>query len=82
MASAWTTEDILAKISEIALDTFGLKLVDYNAPIKDAGLDSMAIIDIVMGLEEHFGCSLALEKLPRDPTLHDFVSLVEASTAG
>lgn len=74
-------EQVVAKIREIARTTFGLELDDDAKPIKEFGLDSLALIDIVMGLEEHFGCQLPLEKLPPDPTVSDFVALVQASLA-
>jgi len=76
---AWTSDAITAKIAEIALETFGMKLVECDSPIKDSGLDSMALIDIVMGLEEHFGFELPLEKLPPNPSINQFVELVQAS---
>jgi acyl carrier protein len=41
----------------------------------------MALIDIVMGLEETFGCQLPLERLPANPTINDFVALAQASLA-
>jgi len=77
----WTDEAITAKIREITKTTFGLDLPDCNQPIKDAGLDSLALIDIVMGLEESFGCQLPLERLPANPTINDFVALAQASLA-
>ncbi len=76
------TDSILAKMREIALATFGMELPSADSPIKAAGLDSLALIDIVMGLEDHYGCQLPLESLPPNPTVGDFVSLVQAhSTA-
>ncbi len=78
-ADAWSAEAITAKIREIALTTFGLELPDCSTPIKDTGLDSLALIDIVMGLEECFGCQLPLERLPPSPTVNDFVTLVQSS---
>ncbi len=77
----WNDEAITDKIREIAKTTFGMDLPDSSKPIKDAGLDSMALIDIVMGLEESFGCQLQLERLPANPTINDFVALVQASLA-
>ena len=79
--TTWNDEAITAKIREIAKNTFGLDLPDSGQPIKDSGLDSMALIDIVMGLEESFGCQLTLERLPANPTINDFVALVHASLA-
>ena len=79
--ATWSDEAVIAKIREIAKTTFGLDLPDSGQPIKDSGLDSMALIDIVMGLEESFGCQLALERLPANPTINDFVALVHASLA-
>jgi len=78
-ANGWSAEAITAKIREIAKTTFGMELLDSNASIKDSGLDSLALIDIVMGLEEFFGCQLPLERLPPNPTVNDFVALVQAS---
>lgn len=77
--TTWSDEAITAKIREIAKTTFGMDLPDSSQPIKDAGLDSLALIDIVMGLEESFGCQLPLERLPANPTINDFVALVQAS---
>ncbi len=72
---------IVAKIKEIALNTFGMEIPDTVVPIKDAGLDSLALIDIVMGLEEFFSVQLPLEKLPPNPTTDDFVALVQTRLA-
>ena len=77
--TAWSDEAITAKIREIAKTTFDLDLPDSGQPIKDSGLDSMALIDIVMGLEETFGCQLTLEQMPANPTIDDFVVLVQTS---
>jgi acyl carrier protein len=78
-ASTWSDEAITAKIREIAKTTFGMDLPDSDQPIKDSGLDSLALIDIVMGLEETFGCQLPLERLPPNPTINDFVTLAQSS---
>ena len=48
--TTWSDEAITAKIREIAKTTFGLDLPDSGLPIKDSGLDSLALIDIVMVL--------------------------------
>jgi acyl carrier protein len=42
----------------------------------------MAMIDIIMSLEESFGCQLSLERLPANPTMDDFVILVQSAIAG
>lgn len=77
----WSDEAIIAKIRDIAKTTFGMDLPDSAHPIKDSGLDSLALIDIVMGLEESFSCQLPLERLPANPTINDFVALAQASLA-
>jgi len=79
--TTWSDEAITAKIREIAKTTFGLDLGEGTTPIKQAGLDSMAMIDIIMSLEEYFGCQLSLERLPANPTMDDFVILVQAAIA-
>lgn len=80
-ASTWSDETITAKIRDIAKTTFGRDLPDISQPIRDAGLDSLALLDIVMGLEESFGFQLPLERLPANPTIKDFVALAQASLA-
>jgi acyl carrier protein len=80
--TVWSDEAITAKIRDIAKTTFGMDLPDSSQPIKDAGLDSMAMIDIIMSLEESFGCQLSLERLPANPTMDDFVILVQSAIAG
>ena len=80
-ATTWSDEAITAKIREIAKTTFGMDLPDSSQPIRDAGLDSLALIDIVMGLEESFNCQLPLERLPKNPTINDFVTMAQASLA-
>lgn len=77
--SPWSAEAITARITEIAMTTFGMELPNSQTPIKDSGLDSLALIDIVMGLEESVGYQLPLERLPPNPTVDDFVALVKAS---
>lgn len=77
----WNDEAITAKIRDIAKTTFDMDLPDSARPIKDAGLDSLALIDIVMGLEQSLGCQLPLERLPANPTINDFVALAQASLA-
>jgi acyl carrier protein len=79
--TTWSDEAITAKIRDIAKATFDMDLPDSRQPIKDAGLDSLALIDIVMGLEESFGCQLPLERLPPNPTIDDFVILAQAALA-
>jgi acyl carrier protein len=79
--TTWSDQAITARIRDIAKTTFGLDLPDSTLPIKDSGLDSLALIDIVMGLEESFGCQLPLERLPANPTIDDFVALAQASLA-
>lgn len=80
-AITWSNEAITAKIRDIAKTTFDMDLPDSARPIKESGLDSLALIDIVMGLEEAFGCQLQLERLPANPTINDFVALAQASLA-
>jgi len=79
--TTWNDEAITAKIRDIAKTTFGMDLPDSVQPIKDAGLDSLALIDIVMGLEQSLDCQLPLERLPANPTINDFVALAQASLA-
>lgn len=84
MASMQTEQDVIEKIKAIVLSTFDIDISDApsNTPIGDAGLDSMAMLDVIMGLEDAVGKKFEDVTLPRDPTLADVAAMVLRNVEG
>ncbi|WP_079419732.1 acyl carrier protein [Thiomonas intermedia] len=78
MTTLRTEHDVIEKIKEIVLSTFDMDLskVPSDAPIADAGLDSMAMLDVIIGLEDAVGHKFNDVSLPRAPTLQDVAQMV------
>ena len=73
-----TESSIIEKIKDIVHQTFGLDLSGKpdSTVISELGLDSMAILDVIMSLEDELGTSLKNIQLPKQPTLHDVARMV------
>jgi acyl carrier protein len=78
MQQGWDEQRIIASIKEIVQSTFDIDLseADESMQIRDSGLDSMAILDVVMSLEDLLGQKLKNIDLPKNPTLGDVASMV------
>jgi acyl carrier protein len=78
MTTLRTERDVIEKIKEIVLSTFDMDLsaVSPDAPITDSGLDSMAMLDVIIGLEDAVGHKFSDVSLPRPPTLQDVAQMV------
>ena len=48
-----------------------------DVPLRELGLDSMMIMDVMLETEDRFGVKLMDVKLPREPRLGDVVALIE-----
>ena len=70
---------ILLAIKEFLADRFDIpgERVALDAPLRDLGLDSMMIMDVMLETEDRFGVKLMDLALPREPKLGDVVSLIE-----
>lgn len=70
---------ILLAIKELLADRFDIpgERVALDAPLRDLGLDSMMIMDVMLETEDRFGVKLMDLALPREPKLGDVVSLIE-----
>ncbi|WP_297910810.1 acyl carrier protein [Thiomonas sp.] len=78
MTQEWDEKRIIASIKEIVQSTFDIDLssASDSTQISDSGLDSMAILDVLMSLEDLTGKKLAKIDLPKNPTLHDVAEMV------
>ena len=72
-----TTNDIQAKVAKIVTGTMNLQVPSPDADLIAAGqLDSLALVDLMMHLEQSFGISVPLDGVE----ISDFRSV--ASIAG
>ena len=67
-----TLKEFLAARFDIPADT-----VQSETPLRDLGLDSMMVMDVMLETEDRFGVKLMDVKLPREPRLGDVVALIE-----
>jgi len=73
-------EAIRLEVVKFVQETFGKNLatISTNTLLRECGLDSMAVLDVVFHLEEVLGIKIDDLALTRDSTLDDVLSLVEA----
>jgi len=74
---------ILAVVRELLDERFGIAPEKSNgdALIRNLGLDSMMVMDLMLEAEDRLGVKLADLAMPRDPTLGDVVKLIERNLA-
>ena len=71
--------ELLEKVSEIIVDSLGCDaaLVTENADIKeDLGADSLAVVELIMALEDNFGITIEEDAATTVVTVGDLVKLV------
>ena len=70
---------ILTAIQDFLAERFDIpsERVALDAPLRELGLDSMMIMDVMLETEDRFGVKLMDLSLPREPKLGDVVSLIE-----
>jgi acyl carrier protein len=73
------SQRILASLQAFLNERFDIPESSANpaASLRDIGLDSMMVLDVIMEVEDRMGVKLDDVSLPRDATLGDVVSLVE-----
>lgn len=73
-----TEEQIINVIKATLKENFGVDLADQPAtvPIGDIGIDSMAVLDIVLAVEETVGRKVRKFDLQRNPTLQDIAAMM------
>lgn len=73
-----TEEQIITLIKETLKANFGVDLADQpaTAPIGEIGIDSMAVLDIVLAVEESVGRKVRKFDLQPNPTLQDIAAMM------
>lgn len=72
-------ESILATLQAFLDERFDIPAATATtgASLREIGLDSMMVLDVIMEVEDRLGVKLDDVALPRDATLGDVVGLVE-----
>ena len=82
MASAEIEAVILKELGKIVrenADANGDVSLDANTNIaRELGLDSLAIMDLVMALEDHFDISIPLDRIAETETVNELADLVNS----
>lgn len=76
--------DIFEKLKAIAVNQIGIdedKVKPESDIIKDLGLDSLDIVDMLMYVEEEFGVSIDDGDVADMKTVADVVKFIESQTA-
>lgn len=83
MSSEWTQARIIAEIKRILRESHETNIDDMpeTATIKEIGIDSMQVLDVVMDLEDLLHTRLTDIALPRNCTLGDLADIVVRNLA-
>ena len=70
---------LLAALREFLASRFDISAeqAQPDSSLRDLGLDSMMVMDVMLETEDRFDVKLTDLALPREPTLRDVVSLIE-----
>jgi len=76
--------DILARICASLTERFGLEAnqLAENARLRDLGVDSIHVLEIMLDLETELGVSLSDLSLPPNPTLGEVAAVISVNLVG
>jgi len=83
MTTKYTTEALSLKIKEALVNTFGIEpnLIVADATMRDLGVDSLHVVEILLDLEAELGVKLTDLSFPPNPTLNDVAQTIERNLA-
>lgn len=76
-----TTEEIRAQLAELVNDVAGVPVEDVQLDksfIDDLDVDSLAMVEIIVGCEEKFGVTIPDEESKNLKTVGDAVAYIES----
>ena len=76
-----TTEEIRAQLAELVNDVAGVPVEDVQLDksfVDDLDVDSLAMVEIIVGCEEKFGVTIPNEESKNLKTVGDAVAYVES----
>jgi len=76
--------DILTRIRASLTERFGLEASQLaeDARLRDLGVDSIHVLEIMLDLETELGVSLSDLSLPPNPTLGEVAAVISGNLAG
>jgi acyl carrier protein len=83
MTNAITDAEISAMVKQVLLERFEVApdTVRDDTTIREVGLDSILLMDVVLDLEDRIGVQLQDLSMPPNPTLVDVVALIRRNLA-
>jgi acyl carrier protein len=81
MTSTISRDQLLTKIKTVLVDRFGLDLarLDEQSKLRDLGVDSMHVVEIMLDLEDDLGIKLEGLSMPPNPSLANVVDTLADS---
>lgn len=79
-----TSEEILATLAELVNDVAGTPAEDVQPDksfVDDLDVDSLAMVEIIVGIEEKFGVQIADDEAKNLRTVGDAVAYIEQALA-
>lgn len=78
MTNSTTRANIVVKIKEVLSDRFGFDIaqLDESSRLRDLGVDSMHIVEIMMDMEADLGMKLEDLSVPPNPSLGEVVDAI------
>ena len=80
-----TTEEIRAQLAELVNDVAGVPVEDVQLDksfVDDLDVDSLAMVEIIVGCEEKFGVTIPDEDSKNLKTVGDAVAFIERAQNG
>ena len=78
------TTEILGKIQAILHERFGLEVAQLgeSAKLRDLGVDSLLVLEIMLDLEAELGTKLVDLSFPPNPSLGEVVAVISKNLIG
>jgi len=79
MTQQYKIDAIFPMVRDLLHELFGLSpdVLTESATIRDLGLDSMMVLDVMLEMEDRLGVKLTDMEIPANPTLGDVVAVIE-----
>jgi acyl carrier protein len=78
MTENYTTMDLSRMVRDALVNTFGIDpaLITAEANMRDLGVDSMHVVEILLDLEKELGVTLTDLSFPSNPTLEQVAQTI------
>ncbi len=67
----------MQKIKELFAQKLGVKEVDASKSLKDLGLDSLDVVELLLDLEDEFGIQFDTQEMSSYKTVQDLYDAIE-----